>query len=447
MKRILLILAVLAVLATALSAIARDMVIVEIGTGTWCQYCPGAAMGADDLVLNHHRAAIVENHNGDPYANNYSNARNTYYGISSFPTAYFDGASPAEGGDHTNSLYTQYRSKVNAKLAIPSHYSISATGSHVGLVYNIAVTVTKVEDDDNTNVKLHSVLTQSGISQNWQGQTHLEFVERLMAPDQNGTAVSLTTGQSQTYDLTFTALPAWNANEFEFIFFLQNNTTKAILQGTKYTVGALENISPLSSESIALGDVALGDITVTSYTIHNWWSQDMNLDLSFDNTDFFAFPHMRDAYTIPFMEDMTFDIYFTANTAGANSANMTITTDNPGYPTMVVPITANVTASANNDQNIVGKPDMITGIAPNPFQSFSTIKYNLSSANNAELQIYNVKGAKVLSQQVSSRTSGEHSFIWSGKDSAGNNAPSGIYFCKLTVNGKTVSTQKLIKVK
>ena len=27
----------------------RDKVIVEIGTGTWCTYCPGAAMGADDL--------------------------------------------------------------------------------------------------------------------------------------------------------------------------------------------------------------------------------------------------------------------------------------------------------------------------------------------------------------------------------------------------------------
>ena len=27
----------------------RDHVIVEIGTGTWCQYCPGAAMGADEM--------------------------------------------------------------------------------------------------------------------------------------------------------------------------------------------------------------------------------------------------------------------------------------------------------------------------------------------------------------------------------------------------------------
>ena len=30
----------------------RNMVILEIGTGTWCQYCPGASMGAHDLLAN-----------------------------------------------------------------------------------------------------------------------------------------------------------------------------------------------------------------------------------------------------------------------------------------------------------------------------------------------------------------------------------------------------------
>ena len=33
-------------------AVPREMVVMEIGTGTWCTYCPGAAMGADDLLEN-----------------------------------------------------------------------------------------------------------------------------------------------------------------------------------------------------------------------------------------------------------------------------------------------------------------------------------------------------------------------------------------------------------
>jgi hypothetical protein len=47
-------------------------------------------MGADDLVANGHDVAIIENHNGDSYTNAASNARNSYYGISGYPTAVFD---------------------------------------------------------------------------------------------------------------------------------------------------------------------------------------------------------------------------------------------------------------------------------------------------------------------------------------------------------------------
>ena len=86
----------------------RDKVIVEIGTGTWCTYCPGAAMGADDLVANGHPVAIIENHNGDSYANQYSNARNSYYGISGYPTAFFDGGNSVVGGSHSSSMYSRY---------------------------------------------------------------------------------------------------------------------------------------------------------------------------------------------------------------------------------------------------------------------------------------------------------------------------------------------------
>ena len=66
MKRVFL--TVTAIALTALFAVAqnvpRDKVIVEIGTGTWCQYCPGSAMGADDLIANGlgdlNESAIVE---------------------------------------------------------------------------------------------------------------------------------------------------------------------------------------------------------------------------------------------------------------------------------------------------------------------------------------------------------------------------------------------------
>jgi len=45
----------------------RTKVLFEIATGTWCQYCPGAAKGADDMESNGHDVAIIEYHQGDEY--------------------------------------------------------------------------------------------------------------------------------------------------------------------------------------------------------------------------------------------------------------------------------------------------------------------------------------------------------------------------------------------
>ena len=88
------------------------MVVLEIGTGTWCPYCPGSQMGADDLVTNGCSVAVVEYHNGDSFTNSYSNARNTYYGISGFPTAVFDGVQYVVGGSthskHVSILICQF---------------------------------------------------------------------------------------------------------------------------------------------------------------------------------------------------------------------------------------------------------------------------------------------------------------------------------------------------
>ena len=77
MKKILLTLVFTSVLLF-IWAVPRNLVVVEIATGTWCPYCPGAAMGADDLIDAGQPVAIVENHNGDTFANVYSNARNSY---------------------------------------------------------------------------------------------------------------------------------------------------------------------------------------------------------------------------------------------------------------------------------------------------------------------------------------------------------------------------------
>ena len=176
----------------------REMVVVEVGTGTWCTYCPGAAMGVDDLLANGKKVAVVENHNGDTYANTYSNARNSLYGISGYPTATFDGNLAVVVGSHSNSMYANYLPKYNAAIAVASPVEMTMSETHTGLDYTVTCTVTKIDPISATNIKLNFAVTQSHISQNWQGQTHLEHVNRLMVPDQNGTLIDFSTGSVQT---------------------------------------------------------------------------------------------------------------------------------------------------------------------------------------------------------------------------------------------------------
>jgi len=211
----------------------REMVVVEIATGTWCQYCPGAAMGADDLIANGKDCAIVEYHNNDPYANTYSNARNTYYGVSGYPTAKFDGILTVVGGNHTQSMYPSYLPKYNQRKAIPSSFKLKIFGDHVGLDYNITLIAEKVAATTSTSITLHFVVTESHIAYSWQGMSEVNFVERTMVPNQLGTTVDFSSNPTQMVNLTFSLSSSWNADEIEFVSFLQDLTNKEILQGTK----------------------------------------------------------------------------------------------------------------------------------------------------------------------------------------------------------------------
>jgi hypothetical protein len=220
----------------------RDKVVLEIGTGTWCTYCPGAAMGAEDMIENGHNVAVVEYHSGgggDPFINTFSDARCVYYGISGFPTAYFDGVLNFVGGSHTVSMYSNYLPLFNQRQPIKSAFSIEMSADHTGNNYQLRVTVTKHARIPYQNMALIMALTESNIAYAWQGQTMVHHAERLMAPNQNGTVLDFSTGDVQTVNLNFTRNANWVLNELEVVAFVQNLNDKEILQGTKAMLDSL----------------------------------------------------------------------------------------------------------------------------------------------------------------------------------------------------------------
>ncbi|MFH1314053.1 MAG: FlgD immunoglobulin-like domain containing protein [Candidatus Eisenbacteria bacterium] len=89
---------------------------------------------------------------------------------------------------------------------------------------------------------------------------------------------------------------------------------------------------------------------------------------------------------------------------------------------------------------------------PNPFTREITLTYRIrafsagtpTDSDDADLKIYDCRGCLVRSIPASLST-GEHSAIWDGTDSRNGQVASGIYFCRLPVNGR-VTTHKIMKL-
>ncbi len=83
---------------------------------------------------------------------------------------------------------------------------------------------------------------------------------------------------------------------------------------------------------------------------------------------------------------------------------------------------------------------------PNPFNPTTTIEYSVPEKGNVRIDIYNILGQRVNSLVNSEHSKGTHTIQWDGKDSDNNTLSSGIYFYKVSQNGKSV-TKKIVMMK
>lgn len=219
--------------ATILNGIDRNLVIVEIATGTWCQYCPGASLGAEDLVANGKDVAIIEYHTYDSYESTETNARIDYYEIDAFPHAEFDGTLDFSGGDEFQSIYSSYLPLYETRIEVPSVFILNANYHNVeGGEYELIINTEMLDAYPNLdNIKLHAVLTESHIEESWQGQSELNYVCRKMIPNNEGTAIDFSVNENQSISHNFTIPGDYAMENLELVVFLQDNESKEILEG------------------------------------------------------------------------------------------------------------------------------------------------------------------------------------------------------------------------
>jgi hypothetical protein len=91
--------------------------------------------------------------------------------------------------------------------------------------------------------------------------------------------------------------------------------------------------------------------------------------------------------------------------------------------------------------------DLLHQNYPNPFGSETKINFTLSATSDVEISIMNIMGQKIKTYNSTGQPSGGHSINWDGKISDGNDAGPGIYFCSLKINGKVISSNRMLKIK
>lgn len=145
--------------------------------------------------------------------------------------------------------------------------------------------------------------------------------------------------------------------------------------------------------------------------------------------------------------DITFD--FTGEDIVPGTTYETIifvennTPDTPG-----IPVTISVTGvGIEGDTSGLPCEYLLAQNYPNPFNPSTTIEFSIQKESNIELLIYNIKGQIINKLAHGEFTQGSHSIIWNGRDESGKLIVSGIYFYKLIINGKTVTTKKCLLLK
>ena len=83
---------------------------------------------------------------------------------------------------------------------------------------------------------------------------------------------------------------------------------------------------------------------------------------------------------------------------------------------------------------------------PNPTTGPNRIAYELAEAGQVSLTVYDAAGRRVRSLVQGHVATGSHDAFWDGRDDAGRQVASGIYFYELNVAGQR-QTQKILQVR
>jgi hypothetical protein len=92
----------------------------------------------------------------------------------------------------------------------------------------------------------------------------------------------------------------------------------------------------------------------------------------------------------------------------------------------------------------VAHPYLLAG--PNPFNPRTELRFGFPHAVDVKLDIYDIRGRRVIRLIDGMMAAGRHEITWTGTDGRGRGAASGVYFVHMRF-GSDVLTQKITLVR
>lgn len=169
--------------------------------------------------------------NGDPYYTAEGGVRRDYYGVSAITSLWIDGVEYSTSNNQAT--LTTY---VNNEVTKPAYFGLTAnrnlSGGNAVVNYNITPYLTG-------NFTLHAAVIEKLTTNNFStnGETSFKHVMMKMIPNASGTVINCTAGTPISGQIS-ASLAGTNIEEnsdLEVIVFIQNATTKEIMQSFKAT--------------------------------------------------------------------------------------------------------------------------------------------------------------------------------------------------------------------
>jgi len=129
---------------------------------------------------------------------------------------------------------------------------------------------------------------------------------------------------------------------------------------------------------------------------------------------------------------------------GTYYAMLEIMSTDLGNPVTSVPLVFSVGGVSDVANPVLPTRVTLVGAVPNPFNPVTFVTYNLPLAGEVNLRIYDVSGRLVRDLVSGPRSAGQHQERWDGRDDAGLEAASGVYFAQLHATGQTEMKSMLL---